>query len=333
MTLKELAKLAGVSYSTVSKALNDSHEISEPTKARIKALAKQYHYFPNARVHSLKLQRTYNLALIFSRNLMFDGDSVMLGSVLQQQLMREIEKFGYTFTIHASKNMDGESMVPRVCSQKIVDGFIFVSNEIPREDMQYLKEQQIPFVFCMLAPDQLPEDVSYFLPDDYQDGYNCTQFLIARGYRNIVTVANVEKFSDYRLRTEGYCRAMEEHGFMPRLIQSSMNSNEAERLFEQHYPLIKQADALFVQWDGMAGVIMQYLLTQNIAIPREIAIMGYNDYPITLLFRPRLTTMRDARETQCFRAIQYLTTLINNPEAPVVHSREPGKLVIRESVL
>lgn len=84
MTLKELARLAGVSYSTVSKALNDSHEISEATKAHIKALAKKHHYIQNARVRSVKLQKTYSLALIFARNLMFDGDSVLLGSMLQQ---------------------------------------------------------------------------------------------------------------------------------------------------------------------------------------------------------------------------------------------------------
>lgn len=333
MTLKELAKLAGVSYSTVSKALNDSHEISEQTKTRIKALAKKYHYIPNASVYNLKFQKTYNLALIFSRNLMFNGDSIMLGSTLQQLLIHEIEKFGYTCTVHADKNPLGESMVPRICNQRIVDGFIFVSDEIEEEDMAYLKEQGIPFVFCMLAPKSLPDEVSYFLPDDFQDGYHCTNFLIQNGHRKIVTIANVEKYADYQLRTQGYYQAMAEHNLPPQLIQSNMNATDSERLIQENYQLISQADALFIQWDGMAGVIMQYLISQNIPIPQKVSIMGYNDYPITAFFRPMLTTMHDARELQCFRAIQALTTLINNPDAPVIRSKAPGKIILRESVL
>jgi len=331
LNLKELARLAGVSYSTVSKALNNSHEISEPTKKRIQDLAKQHHYVHNAKVRS-KLQKTYNLALVFSRNLMFDGDAVLLGSMLQQLLMREIEYYGYTFTINASKNIDGESMVQRICNQGIVDGFIFVSDEIEKEDLDYLKEINVPFVFCMMAPPDLPKDISYFLTDDLQDGFICTEFLIKRGHRRIVTIANTEKHYDYQLRTEGYFRAMNLHGLDSKFIQFSMNPDKVEDLINENYATLSQADALFVQWDGVAGVVMQYLIAHNVAIPHKLSILGYNDYPVTMFFRPMLTTMRDARELQCASAIRHLIAMINNPNVSVVHSRECGEIILRESV-
>ncbi len=332
LTLKDLAKLAGVSYSTVSKALNDSHEISAETKRHIQALAKQYHYIQNARVRSIKLQKTYSLALIFSRKLMFDGDAMLLGSVLQQLLMREIERFGYMFTINASKNMRGESMVQRVCNQGIVDGFIFISDDIEPEDMHYLKASNIPFVFCMLAPEKLPKDISYFLPDDKTDGYNCTEFLIGRGHSRIVNIANAEKHNDYRLRKEGYEEAMARHDLPACFLQFSMDANEVEYLLQDRRAEIRQADALFIPWDGIAGAIMQHLAAENIAIPQNLSILGYNDYPITTFFRPMLTTMRDAREELCSAAIRHIIALINNPEAPVLRQKIPGQIVLRESV-
>ncbi len=332
MNIKTLASLANVSISTVSKALNDSPEISQQTKKRIKALAEENGFFLSPRARSQKKQKTNCIAIIFSRKTFFNFDTTLLCATIQELLMKEVEKHGYSYTIGVSRDVNGQSMLKHIYYQNIVDGFILASDDITKEEMQFLQTNEVPFVFAEIAPDNLPSDVNYFLNDDFADGYHGTLYLIKKGLKRITTISNPSNYSDYFQRTEGYKKAMSENGLEPVVIEHSMNQREAETILHHHYHTLLSSEALFIQWDGMAGVMMQCLFSCGLKVPDTISVLGYNDFPVASYFRPELTTIRDARKKQCENAVKHLVDMLRGTTHSIIQSRLEGTIVERESV-
>lgn len=330
MTLRKLAQLANVSVSTVSKALNGSHETSEATISKIFGVAEENGFFLSKQNKPLK-RKTNNIALIFSREMYLNPHARLTPITLQEDFMRILQEKGYTFTLNVSRTTSGHSTIRQLSYQSAVDGFIIISDDITDREIQLLEQLEIPYVFADVKPDNIQSEVPYFIDDNYYGGVCCTNYLIEMGFKKIATITNIND-SIYRLRTDGYCDTMIYAGLEPHIIHFSMIHDDCEELIHEKMEELKSYDALFVQWDGVAGVLMQLLIDKGIKVPEDISIVGYNDYFINSYFRPRLTTFRDSRKIICEESLNYLMNKIKDFNCPITQKVLKGHMVERESV-
>lgn len=333
MTIKELAKLAGVSYSTVSKALNNSSQISAATRERIKKLAEQNNFFINVNARNLKSQKSNTIALIFTREDLYGHNLSQLSTTILLLVVQEIEAKGYNFLVNVTQNNHGESYIRSLYAQGLVDGFLLASQDISPSDIEFLQTNQIPFAYVIVSPEPA-EGIAYFINDNRQDGYIATKYLIDKGLRNIITVTSDNpKFLDYHDRTEGYLQAINEFGLKPMIIRHSMDHLYINELIAAHMDHIKAADALYIQWDGLAGVVLQKLMRLGYRVPEDISIMGHNDFAISTYFVPMLTTVHDAMLEQSCRAVEYIVRKISGEALNPVLNKATGYVIERESVI
>lgn len=333
MTIKELAKIAGVSYSTVSKALNDYPQVADATRQRIKKLAEEYDFYINSNARNLKSQKSNTIALVFSRDELYSRNRSLLCTTLMTDLTQEIEARGYNYSVNVSRRQGGESTIKALYSQGLADGFILVTWENLEDDIRFLQNNKVPFAFSMMAP-AAAHGAARFLADNKEEGYLATRHLIDKGHRRIVTVTGDTSFdSGYTGRTKGYQKAMEDAGLAPTVIFHSMDHLQVDTLYRDNANIFKKADSLYVQWDGMAGALMQALILNGHRVPEDISVMGHNDFYLTTYFVPQLTTVHDARDEQNRRAVDYVVRRIAGEEIHPYLSRATGYIVERQSVL
>lgn len=333
MTIKELAKIAGVSYSTVSKSLNDSSEISPETKARIKKLAEEHNCFINTNARNLKTKRSNTIAIIFSRDEFYGHNVSILCNTLMNSISQEIERHNYNFLVNVSHNKDGESYVKLLHSQGLVDGFILATWDPMDEEIDYLNRYNVPYAFAIMSPKPI-DGVAYFLNDNRAEGYLATKYLIGKGLDRIVTITSCNSADRaYEERTQGYCQAMEEANLTPQVIFHSMNHLQAHQLLFSNIDTFRNCNAVYVQWDGLAGTFMQELTLQGFRVPDDISIIGHNDYYIATYFVPLLTTVHDARSEQIRKAVDYVVQRISGTDSVPEVNKATGYIVERDSVI
>ncbi len=247
--------------------------------------------------------------------------------------MIQMDKFSYNYIVNVSYDINGNSMIRRIWEQKIADGFLFVADDLTSNDMEFLSKNKIPYVFTGIEPPSCFKNSPYVLFDEIANGALVTQYLLNLGFKNIYTITNKLDRTSYFLRTQGYIETMCKAGKEPKVLHHSMETDRTSEILDLYMDEILKADVLYVQWDGIAGVLMQMLEKRRISIPNNLSIIGHNDYNIGWYFYPKLTTLRDPI-TQCSHdAISYLIGKINNPSHPIIQKRIEGIIIERESVL
>src|SRR6056297_3602056 len=152
VTIKDIARIAGVSHSTVSRSLNDSPLISEQTKKRIKKIAAELNFAFNASAQSLSTRRTGTIGIIYPE--LFDtfGNSLYLG-LLVQGLRHGLEKASLDSIGSFPRNhFTGESNIHKLISRRKIDGMIVIHPEVPADVWSYIRNSGLPFVVLHLKP-------------------------------------------------------------------------------------------------------------------------------------------------------------------------------------
>ncbi|NRD18868.1 LacI family DNA-binding transcriptional regulator [Winogradskyella eckloniae] len=153
VTIKELSSISGYSISTVSKALNNKHEISKATRDTIKTLAKQYNYVPNSYAVSLRMQKTGSIAVILPKV----TESCYNYSLCY--LQKSAEKLGYRILFYQSFNSNTKELnYIKSLSDGSIDGIIIISSEA-REKSQYSEENSFPIEFLNISSNQPLEEI------------------------------------------------------------------------------------------------------------------------------------------------------------------------------
>lgn len=335
-TTNDIAKIAGVSQSTVSRSLNNSPLVSDETKNRIKKLAMELGFEFNANARSLSTSKIGTIGIIypedyteFSVNLYFSS----LHNQLRESLEREEIDLIASFP---SNKYSNKSNIRKLITCKKVDGLIIIQSDVDRDTLDFLKGSKIPFIFLHHYPEICKdEDVDIVYVDHFRGGYLATEHLIKKGHTKIVCITAVGEGDEYRSRTEGYKKALNDYQIEfneQMLLFSDLSFQTSCRLLLEEEEMIKTATAIFAQTDLMALGAIEALRELQIKIPEEIAVVGYNDEEIGQCFRPHLTSIHQPRETIACLTCERLIELINSNK--VKNKRkiviEP-KLIIRES--
>lgn len=285
ITIKDIARLANVSHTTVSRALNDSSLVNEETKALIQKLAKEHNYIPNKTARSLKLDKSYNLGLFFTS--LGRGTS---SSFLHKALMgvNSIVKDQYNLVVRGVedyKNLTG-------ISRKHFDGIILVSQS--QGDGEFIAHCQQVGIPLVVVNRQVEEDVSCYLSDDRQAAMKVVDHLIGYGHRHIAFIKGREDFTNSLEREKGYRQAMEKHHLpiINNLVVSgdyTMNSgyHAMNQLLEQD----TIPTAVFCSNDEMAVGAMKALREKHLRVPRDMSMVGFDESDFAYFTTPVLGTV------------------------------------------
>ena len=289
ITLKELAKILGVSISTVSKALNNSYEISNATKSKIQKVAKQYSYTPNKLASSLKSGKTKTIGVIIPsiRNKFFAR--VLYG------IDKVATKKGYNIiTCISNESFQKEVTNIEVLANGSIDGFIVAIAEETqiKQDFNHFNEaiqQGKPIVMFDRVTDTI--DCDKVVIDDFDATYKATKHLINSNCKNIAIVSMIDHLSVGKLRLEGYKKAIQES--FEKIDDQLIIITDASTLNKKIKNLLKtkKVDGIFAVDENTALAALKIAKSKGYHIPNDISIIGYVNKKIASNVTPTLTTI------------------------------------------
>lgn len=308
VTLKQLAKELNVSISTVSKALNDSEEIGEETRKRVKELAKLYNYKPNKVALSLKQNKTKTIGVIIPDILNYFLAKVLFG------IEREASKYGYNIiTCISNESLEKEKESLQLLANGSVDGFILsIAEETQtKNEINHFKEtisQGLPIVmFDRVAHDVKCDKV---IVDDFEATYSATKSLIAEGRKNIAFISNIHNISVGKLRERGYTKALLEERMEP-LVLSIKKGDDAQQKIKQLYK--KNTVDGIVAADSASGVIaINMARNYKLKVPKDVSVVGFSSKSVSFHSVPKLTVIRQHAKKIGLKAAELLIKRLEN---------------------
>ncbi len=332
ITIKDIAKRAGVAHTTVSRALRDSPLISAETKQRIQGLASEMGYRPSAAARSLKTNRSQVLGAIVS-----SLDDPFFSEILQG--IEEIAQgSGYSLFIAASQRDSGrERAIAQVMREHRVDGVIICSTAFSPEQSQQFSKYGIPIV---VVNNQAAEDYRYSIYHDDEDGSRqLTRLLINLGHKKIAYLGNSQSGRTTLDRLAGFQAEMRSAGFtiIPEFIFDVPGGapDEGFRSVERFLRLKEPPTALVCYNDMMAIGVLKGLHEAGVSIPEEMSVTGFDNIALSAFTYPPLTTFDQPKRFIGAEAARLILDLLNTPFGK--ESSEPkvrklkGKLLVRKS--
>ena len=275
-TLKQIAKELNVSVSTVSKALNDSPEISSSTKIRIKEYAKLKNYKPNVIGLNLKNRKTKTIGVIIPNILNSFFAKVFSG------IEKVADEKGYNVIMCISnESLEKETHTLEMLSNGTIDGFIVSVSEEAQKNHEYNHFSSIindgtPIVmFDRIAAEV---DCDKVIVDDYDSALNSTQHLINLGCKNIALLSSIDNLSVGKLRAEGYLKALENNtipvnsNIILRADSEEDLNSKIENIFENN-----TIDGVFALDENDSVAALKIGLKKGYKIPEELSIIGFAD--------------------------------------------------------
>jgi LacI family transcriptional regulator len=292
-TLKQIAKELNVSVSTVSKALNDSPEISEQTKVRIKEYAKLKNYKPNVIGLNLKNRKTKTIGVIIPNILNSFFAKVFSG------IEKVADERGYNVIMCISnESLDKEAHTMEMLSNGTIDGFVLSISEEAQKLNDYSHFNSIindgtPIVMFDRTSDEVECDK--VIVDDFDSGQNATQHLIDLGCRNIALVSSSNNLSVGKLRAEGYLKALEINNIAINeniIIRTESESDHdlAEKINELYSNNL--VDGVFALEESDSVAVLKVGVKKGYKIPKDLKIIGFADGILaSRRLSPSLTTV------------------------------------------
>ncbi len=316
VTIKDIAAIAGVSHSTVSRALNDSPQISSKTKEKIKDIARSMNFEFNAGARSLSGRKTGNIAVVYNTNNDQFGSSLYV-SQLFIELRHFLERMDMDAILLEGYHPEtGASNISRLLKQQKVDGFLIVHDYITGKDYESIKRSELPVVQLHMIPKYCrKEDLDYFFTDHILGGKIATKHLIDCGCRRILTILPNDFASDeYKQRTLGYKQALVDNGIRydeSLVITIDCSYMRGFKLFDTIPEIIKNVDGIFFQTDIQAFGFLAAARERGVRIPEYLKVIGYDDAPICELTIPQLTTIHQPRKKLAELACSRIIDLVN----------------------
>ncbi|CAL2101102.1 LacI family transcriptional regulator [Tenacibaculum sp. 190130A14a] len=326
ITIKIIAKELGVSISTVSKALRDSHEISQETKDRIRAYADYYNYRPNNLALQLRNQKTKVIGIILPKIVHHFFSTVIKG------VESEASNRGYNIMVCFSNNDEQkEAETIDVLTNGSVDGLLVSIAKETLENGEFshfkkLIDNEVPLVLFDRTHKSIKCDK--VIVDDIGAGYKATKYLLDIGCKSIGIVTTPEHVTVGLHREQGYEKALKEEGInidRKLIVEVDEENNikeQIESLFEN------KIDAIFTVNEIYAAIAIRIAKERGLGIPEDISIIGFTDGLISEYSSPSITTVVQHGYTMGKQAAEMLIDRIENEDS----ERLPQTKVISSNI-
>ncbi len=315
MTIKDIARLARVSVSTVSRSLNDSAEVSPETRRRVLEIARKVGFEQNAGARSLVTRRVGTIGVILPDD--FDQFTTQLyHSSLHNHLRRSLERSDFDLIVGFSRNRStGENSIRKLVNRRKVDGLILIVSSIDEETEHYLKELDMPYVYAHYPPATSRGDVDWVYVDHFRGGMLVGDFFLRQGYRRVAAVGNTEALLEFEMRMDGLQSVLRRRDEAIEVLTFRCDGS-----YEEGYELgltrieeLRRVEAVFAVTDLAAiGLIHAVQQRGGLSVPDDIAVVGYDDSPLAGRLRPRLTTVRQPVEEVAFLTCERLVEMIED---------------------
>jgi len=346
--IRDVARLAGVSPSTVSRVLNNSFggvPISPATVERVRRAARTLHYQPNAAARSLRTTRAQTIGVI-ARNLLHPFYAALLRAIYGA-----CQERGYHLLVgHAEHDRAEGRVLGDILSADRVDGVLLIGDCLggpdSQEDMERLVQTHRHVVTVGARPSVTGE--LSILVDDARGVALALEHLVAQGHRSIGYIrqrpvyAPVESWEDHRRRA-AYRRFLHTYGlpYTPDAdVVVSDQIEEVQEVLRRLLDLPQRPTAVFVNNDMTAIITIKAALTCGLRVPDDLSVVGFDDIPFAAHYTPGLTTIHQPIDAMGRHAVTSLLDRISGVEmaAPAAETRDsetvlfPPTLVCRESV-
>ena len=333
VTLKDIAREAGVSVMTVSNVVNGNlSKVSKENAQRIREIIERRGYVPNASARSLAKNRANIIAIILrgaenENTLENPHNAALVGTIIQK-----IQKRGYYTMVNMMKCREDITQSLRTWN---VDGAVFLGM-FDDEIEEMCAASDIPMVF--IDSYSSVRQLSNVGIDDYKGGRLAARHLIARGHRSIAFVSPpVLRTGVVQHRFAGFCDELEQHGISFRsehqfVLESDVRPEDTMELGRRLAQLREEFSAVFVTSDQIASYLLQGMRSTGIRIPDDMSIIGFDDLMICRQMTPQLTTIAQDLEEKARLSVDILFRRLSAPAAPAESLVLDVTLVERESV-
>ena len=326
ITLKDLAKELKLSISTVSKSLNDSYEISEETKVRVRELANKRNYKRNKAAVSLRKSKTKTIGVIIPNIL----------NPFFARLLHNIEKGASTYdyniiTCISNESLEKEKKSIELLTDGSVDGILItVSKETLKlketKHLESVVHQNITMVMVDRFIDTIHCDK--VITDDYKAVYNTTNYLLREGRQNIVLLNSLKGLNLGKFRVNGYKDAIKDsviYKQKPKVIEiandEQLDVNLAKCLAKE-----KNIDAILAIDNTLGSVAINVLKNMGKKIPEEVSIIGFSSKHIIVFTNPKLSTIAQQSRKIAKESLKVLIERIENnkyddPKTIIINSK------------
>jgi LacI family transcriptional regulator len=317
VSIKDIAKQAGVSISTVSYALNGSPKVTEETSAKILAIAKELNYVPNAAARSLKKRETKIVGVFLT-----DYSGAFYGQLLQG-MQEALTSKGYELIVCSGEQSH------RFLPERIVDGAIILDVTFPDEKL--IKYADLGQKLVVLDRELDHENINQVLLHNRSGATLAIDHLIDKGHRKIYAVTGPGISYDAKQRLSAVRQTMERYKDIKyEEIEGDFNKPAGERAAEQIVRNYSEPVAVFCLNDEMAIGMYDYLSKTNYRIGKDVHIIGFDNIEVARFTVPRLATIDYSKRKWGTLAAEHLLKLLSNQ--PVQNERIYVSLIDGESV-
>ena len=319
ITIKELSKILEVSISTVSKALNDSYEISDSTKERIKAAAKTYNYKPNKLAVNLKSGKTNTIGVVLPSIKNFFMSRVLRG------IDSVIAKSNYNIIISiTNESFDKEVQSVQTLSNGLVDAIIIAVSEETQIKKDFSHLSNLVGDIPLLMVDRIVNSINCdkVLVDDYNAIFNAVSDLIFEGKKSIALVSSINNLNVGKLRTKGYLAAIQNKQ-EPIVLEGQEGYIEIElsKLIESN-----KIDAIMALDQESSLAAFRIGKVKKVLNNKKVSIIGYASRVISEHLTPKLTTIDQHGKKVGITSAKLLLKILDSSES------EPEYIIVNSTV-
>jgi len=331
VTIKEIARLAGVSAQTVSRVINDRPDVSQEIRQRVQELIDELSYQPSALARSLIQQRSYTLGVV-TAGLRYIGPSRTLNGITSRA-----EQSGYSLILKELASFKVTNAAPLLegLLSYHVDGLIWAVPEIGDNHewlLEMLPSLPVPIALLSTPAQEGLLTISY---DNYLGGRMATGHLLQQGYRNIAHISGPLDWWESRQRKDGWQAALRAAGLEPAGYQwaegnwSTTSGEQAFYKLQENYP---DMDAIFVGNDQMALAVLHIACKSGLRVPQDLGVIGFDALDESQYYSPSLSTIMQNQfllgSTAVEEVIQAIEAL-NNGDI----SKEPGTIILKPELI
>jgi len=334
LTIYDISKQAGVSIATVSRVLNGSDNVKASTREKVMKIINENDYSPNAFARGMGLHSMHTIGILCA-----DSSDIFLAKAVYF-LEQELQINGYESLLCCTGyNLDVKKQYLNLILSKKVDAVILVGSNFigfSNADNAYIKEaaDQVPVMLLNASLDY--DNVYSTLCDDYETMYGATTALLESGIDKILYIYNSESYSGMK-KKDGFCEAMNKasikkyadlvHKFNGDIYDTAGVSDFIEKISSKaHF------DAVITSEDALAIGALKYAYKNELQVPKDLSIIGYNNSLLSTCSTPTLTSIDNKLETQTHQLVRTLMGVLNGEEMPK-RSIFSGALIKRETTM
>lgn len=332
LSLEDIARLSGVSRSTVSRVINNQAYVSPETREKVLETIRKYRYQPNLAARALVSQRSKVIGVLIPHDVS-DLFTDPFFPILLKGITLASNELGYGVTLWlATAQHDPYEVYANAFNNSLIDGLLIASATFDTSFLNWLKHFSKPIAFVGAAPPSMPH-ISFVDVDNENGAIMATYHLLEQGCRRIGMIEGRSKQIASEQRREGYITALKQAGMRIdyELIMPNGNYTEIGGYEAMKKLLAHDVDGVFAANDMMALGALRAIREAGLQVPKDIAVIGFDGVPYAALSNPPLSTISQPIGLLGQETTKVLIDLLENNPSQATHKILPVELVVRES--